>query len=62
MATSDIIDQRLTNLEIKATYTEDLVEQPNCGNQLLKPSRTINAPFVMTCHHTFERFLKLFVL
>ena len=27
MATSDIIDQRLTNLEIKATYTEDLVEQ-----------------------------------
>ena len=27
MATSDLIDQRLTNLEIKATYTEDLVEQ-----------------------------------
>lgn len=27
MSTSDIIDQRLTNLEIKATYTEDLVEQ-----------------------------------
>ena len=27
MAAADIIDQRLTNLEIKATYTEDLVEQ-----------------------------------
>ena len=26
MATSDIIDQRLTNLEIKAAYTEDLVD------------------------------------
>jgi len=27
MAKFDIVDQRLTNLEIKATYTEDLVEQ-----------------------------------
>ena len=27
MPISDIIDQRLTNLEIKATYTEDLIEQ-----------------------------------
>lgn len=27
MATPDIIDQRLTDLEIKATFTEDLVEQ-----------------------------------
>ena len=27
MAIADITDQRLTNLEIKATYTEDLVEQ-----------------------------------
>ncbi len=25
--TTDTTDQRLTNLEIKATYTEDLVEQ-----------------------------------
>ena len=27
MTDSDTTDQRLTNLEIKATYTEDLVEQ-----------------------------------
>ena len=27
MTAQDIIDQRLTNLEIKATYTEELVEQ-----------------------------------
>lgn len=27
MTTPDTIDQRLTDLEIKATYTEDLVEQ-----------------------------------
>ena len=27
MKNSDTTDQRLTNLEIKATYTEDLVEQ-----------------------------------
>ena len=27
MIETDTIDQRLTNLEIKATYTEDLVEQ-----------------------------------
>ena len=27
MIETDITDQRLTNLEIKATYTEDLVEQ-----------------------------------
>ena len=27
MRNSDTTDQRLTNLEIKATYTEDLVEQ-----------------------------------
>ena len=27
MTNSDNINQRLTNLEIKATYTEDLVEQ-----------------------------------
>ena len=27
MIKADITDQRLTNLEIKATYTEDLVEQ-----------------------------------
>jgi SlyX protein len=29
MNTSDAIDQRLTDLEIKASFTEDLVEQLN---------------------------------
>ena len=29
MAPSDLTDQRLTELEIKASYTEDLLEQLN---------------------------------